>query len=111
MSRVRDHAALAGLPDLCLLMLRLAGWATVTLLAAAGCLVLFFAMLGGFTAQGFFAHLANLATRFGAADPHRRDAFLALARLVGAAAVAVIAACRWRSLARSFTPVEASRHD
>ena len=99
-----------GLPDLCLVVLRLAGWVAVTLLAAAGCLVLFFAMLGGFTAQGFFTHLDNLASRFVAADQVRRAAFLSSGRDTGVAVIALVAVCRWRSLRASLArPQEPAR--
>lgn len=94
----------------CLIALRLAGWSAVTLLTAAGSLVLLFAMLGEYTAEGFFAHLDNLASRFAAADAERRAAFLALSRNVLLIALAVVAAARWRSLVNSFASSEELRH-
>ncbi len=97
-------------PDACLLLLRLSGWSAVTLLATAGCAVLLFAALGGFTVEGFFAHLDNLASRFVAAGPERRESFVGLVRLSSAGLLAVIVLCRWRSLAAVFVlPPEPSR--
>ena len=106
----RPSVARLRVADACLLSLRLVGWLSVTLLAAAGCLVLLFAMLGGFTAEGFFAHLDNLASRFAAADTARREQFLDLAKLAAAGLAAGIAACRWRSLARSLSLSGENRH-
>jgi hypothetical protein len=96
-------------PDLCFVVLRLAGWGAVTLLAAAGCLVLAFLMLGGFTAEGFFANLDNLASRFAAADAGRRERFLDLVLVATTMLAAAVAACRWRSLAASLTIPEEPR--
>ena len=108
--RLRAAVAWARLPDLCLLLLRVTGWLSVTLLASAGCLVLLFAMLGGFTADGFFAHLDNLASRFAAADAERRGQFLSLVRVALVVLILAVAASRWRSLARCLILSEEPRH-
>lgn len=98
------------LPDACLVLLRLSGWATVTALAALGCFVVFFLMLGGFSADGFFSHLANLARRFVEADAARRTQFLSLAGVVTLVLIAIVGACRWRSLLKSFS-IQDAAHD
>ena len=98
------------LPDTCLVTLRLVGWAAVTLLATSGCFVVLFLMLGNFEAHGFFAQLDNLARRFVEADAGRRAQFLSLLTRVALVLLAVISACRWRSLVAAFclTPGEPS---
>ena len=52
-----------------------AGWCATTLLAAAGCLVVLFAMAGNGTLDGFFAQVERLAWHYLAADGARRAAF------------------------------------
>jgi hypothetical protein len=89
-------------PDTCLVSLRLAGWSAVTLLATSGCFVVLFLMLGNFEADGFFAQLDNLARRFVQADPARRAQFLSLVARVALVLLAVVSACRWRSLVAVF---------
>ena len=86
----------------CLVALRLTGWSAVTLLAALGCFVVLFLMLGNFEAYGFFAHLDNLARRFVEADAGRRAGFLALVAKAAVLLLAVMTACRGRSLAAVF---------
>ena len=81
---------------------RLAGWAAVTLLAAAGLFVLVFAAFGNFTLSGFFLQVANLADRFGAADEARRTAFQADLNVIVAVAVAGTMFFRRGSLKRAF---------
>ncbi|MET0504185.1 MAG: hypothetical protein ABWZ85_02570 [Luteibacter sp.] len=88
--------------DACVIGLRLSGWAAVTLLAALGCFVLLFLMLGNFEAAGFFSHLDNLARRFAEADAARRSHFLTLVGWVSVALVLVVTACRMRSLLAVF---------
>lgn len=105
-----DLGARLRLADVCLVSLRLAGWLLVTLLATAGSLVLLFMMLGGFSAEGFFAHLDNLASRFATADQARRDQFLQLARVALAILASGMAACRWRLLARILSAPGETRH-
>lgn len=100
MNALAQARALASsrLPDLCLLTLRLAGWATVTVLATLGCFVVFFLMLGNFSAEGFFAHLANLSSRFTSADVARQSQFLNLSATVSAVLFAGVAISRRSSL-------------
>jgi hypothetical protein len=88
--------------DACLVALRLAGWSVVTLLATLGCFVLVFLILGNFEPNGFFAHLDNLAGRFLEADGVRRTGFVALVLKVAALLLAIMTACRWRSLTAVF---------
>ena len=95
-------------PDACLVALRLSGWLIVTGLAGLGCFVLCFLMLGGFSADGFFSHLANLARRFVAADAARKANFLSLLGTVSIVLAAIVSACRWRSLLRSFSIQDAN---
>lgn len=104
MTAIRTLRAWAGRTgsDACLVALRLAGWSAVTLLATLGCLVLVFLMLGNFSAEGFFAQLDNLARRFLAADPGRREQFLSLAATLAGILLAAVAAFRRHSLAAVF---------
>lgn len=95
----------ARLPDACLVSLRLAGWSAVTLLAALGCFVLFFIMLGDFSAEGFFAQLDNLASRFVEAQPGRRAQFLNLAAIASGIVLAAVAISRRHSLGAVFRAV------
>ena len=89
--------------DLCYFALRLSGWLAVTLLATGGLYVLFFMALGNMTADGFFAQLANLANRFGAAEPARQSLFVGQLGIVTLVLFAVVAAARFRSLAVIFS--------
>ena len=97
--------------DLCYFALRLSGWLALTLLATLGLYTVFFMALGAFSAEGFFAHLANLSVRFGDADPARQTLFvrqLAVATLILFLAVS---AARYRSLAAVFAAASAARKD
>ena len=88
----------------CYLALRLTGWLAVTGLATLGLFVVFFLLLGDMGADGFFAQLANLANRYGAAEPARQASFLDLVGTVAAILFAGVAAARWRSLAALLSP-------
>ena len=81
---------------------RLLGWSAVSLLAAAGLFVVVFAAFGNFALEGFFQQLANLANRFGSADPQRRAAFGDDLLLVGAIALGATMLLRRASLAQVF---------
>lgn len=97
--------------DLCYFVLRLSGWLALTVLATLGLYTVFFMALGAFSAEGFFAHLANLSVRFSDAEPARQALFvrqLAVATLILFLAVS---AARYRSLAAVFTAASAARKD
>ena len=81
---------------------RLLGWTAVTLLVVGGIFVVAFAMLGNFTADGFFLQLANLADRYGTADAVRRTAFHDDLRVVAAIALSATMFFRRGSLGRVF---------
>lgn len=81
---------------------RLLGWSSVTLLAAAGVFVVAFAMLGNFSAEGFFLQLGNLADRYSAADTPRRLAFQSELRFVAAILLLAITFFRRASLMGAF---------
>jgi len=57
------------------LCVELSAWFTFNLFCALGLFVIFFAALGGFELEGFFAHLANIANRFADAGEARRSSF------------------------------------
>ena len=97
--------------DLCYFALRLSGWLAVTLLATGGLYVLFFMALGDMTADGFFAQLANLAVRFGAAEPARQSLFVGQLAVFTCVLFAIVAAARFRSLAAVFSLDSISRKD
>lgn len=88
--------------------LRLSGWLFGTTLASMGCAVLFFVFVGGFTADGFFAHLANLADRHAGATDSSKDEFVRLVFKFWLGTFCIAGLCRWRLLARIFT---GDRHD
>lgn len=70
LSRVGEHSA-----NITALLFRLFGWALANLCICLGLLVLAFFALGGFSIEGFFAHLDNLASRYTAASLDRRVSF------------------------------------
>ncbi|WP_159872089.1 hypothetical protein [Novosphingobium sp. 9U] len=55
--------------------LRLSGWLTVNALVTLGCLTLLFLAIGGFSVSGAMVQLANLSTRYVAADAARQTEF------------------------------------
>lgn len=56
-------------------MLHSLGFMSVTLLMTWGVFVLFFLAIGGFSVDGMMHHLANLSTRYIAADAARLEHF------------------------------------
>jgi len=97
--------------DLCYFALRLAGWLSLTALATLGLYAVFFMALGAFSAEGFFAHLANLSVRFGDAEPARRALFIRQIAVVTLVLFLTVSAARYRSLAAVFSAVSAPRKD
>lgn len=97
--------------DLCLFALRLSGWMALTLLATLGLYTLFFMALGGFGAEGFFAHLANLATRYGEADAGRQAQFVRQLALTTLVLFLAVSAARYRSLVAVFSAPSGPRKD
>lgn len=55
--------------------LRLSAWLGVNLLGASGVLALLALAIGNFHIEGLMLHLANLATRYAAADAARQEQF------------------------------------
>ncbi len=96
---------------LCYFALRLAGWLSLTALATLGLYAVFFMALGAFSAEGFFAHLANLSVRFGDAEPARRAPFVRQIAVVTLVLFLTVSAARYRSLAAVFSAVSAPRKD
>lgn len=78
--------------DLVEIGFRFLGWLAVTTLCAAGILFLLFLLMSGFSAESFFAHLANIASRYLDAEEARRAAFLQTSALffLGCMAVATL---------------------
>lgn len=97
--------------DLCLFALRLSGWMALTLLATLGLYALFFIALGGFGAEGFFAHLANLAARYGEADAGRQTQFVRQLALTTLVLFLAVSAARYRSLVAVFSAPSGPRKD
>ena len=81
-----------------------------SLLATFGVAILFFLMLGDFTALGFFSQVANLGTRFVAADQARRAAFGDQLFVVWLVAFGIVAVTRVRLLGAIITSTKGSRH-
>lgn len=90
--------------------LRFSGWLAMTTLAAMGVTVLFFLMLGNFTPLGFFSQVANLGTRFVAADQARRAAFGDQLFVVWLVAFGIVAVTRVRLLGAIITSTKGPRH-
>ena len=80
--------------DLCFITLRASTFLGSSYLMALGVPLVFFLAISGGDAPSLFAHLANLAERFLAADYARQVSFLAEFKLVLIAAATLIAA--WR---------------
>lgn len=97
--------------DLCYFALRLSGWLALTFLATLGLYAVFFMALGAFSAEGFFAHLANLSVRFGDAEPARRALFVRQLALVTLVLFLTVSAARYRSLAAVFSAVSSQQKD
>ncbi|WP_086740986.1 hypothetical protein [Erythrobacter colymbi] len=117
-SKERTSAANAARPplrgiaaDLCYFVLRLSGWLSLTLLATLGLYTVFFMALGAFSAEGFFAHLANLSVRFGDADTARQGLFVRQLAVVTLILFLIVSAARYRSLAAVFSAEPAPRKD
>lgn len=80
--------------DMCFITLRASTFLGSSYLMALGVPLVFFLAISGGDGSSLFAHLANLATRFLAADYARQVSFLAEFKLVLIAAATLIAA--WR---------------
>ena len=80
--------------DLCFITLRASTFLGSSYLMALGVPLVFFLAISGGDGSSLFAHLANLAERFLAADHARQVSFLAEFKLVLIAAATLIAA--WR---------------
>lgn len=99
------------LADLCYFALRLAGWLALTALATLGLYALLFMALGAFTVDGFFAHLANLSTRFGEADAARQTLFVRQLSVVTLVLFLAVSTARYRSFLAVFSGAPAPRKD
>lgn len=97
--------------ELCYFALRLSGWLALTLLATFGLYAVFFMALGAFSAEGFFAHLANLSVRFGDAEPARQSIFVRQLAVVTLILFLGVSAARYRSLAAVFSAEVPARKD
>lgn len=64
-----------GLQDLAFIAIRLIAWGSINALAVLGCTVAAFLVISGGEPNIFFAHVENLASRFGDADPARQSRF------------------------------------
>jgi hypothetical protein len=82
--------------------LRLSGWLTVNVLAAAGVVALVLFAIGSFSLPQTMIQLANLADRYVAADAARRGQFDHIVLFGLAAAFGACAFFRRAGLARAF---------
>jgi hypothetical protein len=80
--------------DLCFITLRASTFLGSSTLMALGVPLIFFLAISGGDGASLFAHLANLAERFRAADYARQISFLSEFRLVLIACATLIAALR-----------------
>ncbi|MDQ2765339.1 MAG: hypothetical protein M3Y22_18245 [Pseudomonadota bacterium] len=94
----------------CYILLRLAGWFAMTLLATFGAGLLFFLMIGDFTAIGFFSQIANLGTHFVAAGAVRRAAFQDQLHAAALIVFTTIGLLRWRGLIAIVNSTKDSHH-
>ena len=102
----RSHAA-----DLCYIVLRGSTFLASSYLMALGLPLLFFLLISGGDAGVFFAHLANLAVRFGEAEPARQVIFVRQLAVVTIILFLGVSAARYRSLAAVFSAASAARKD
>ena len=105
----RHHLGRA-VADTSYVALRLSGWLMMTALATLGVLVLFFMLIGDFTPIGFFSHVANLGTRFVAADSARRAVFGDELFFTFIVAFGVVALLRGKLLLAIVTSTKGTRH-
>lgn len=110
-AHARHHTVRWIVADLCYFALRMSGWLALTLLATLGLYAVFFMALGAFSAEGFFAHLANLSVRFGDAEPARQSLFVRQLAVVTLVLFLTVSAARYRSLAAVFSADPAARKD
>ena len=93
--------------DICHITLRAGGFLASSYLMALGMPLLFFLAISGGEAGALFAHLANMADRFLAADHARQAAFLGEIKLVLIGLATLLAAIRLprflRDLARELS--------
>ena len=89
--------------DVLVIVLRLSGWMTTTLMATLGIATLFFLILGSFTLSGTMLQLDNLTSRYLVADAARQAQFNSIAHAVLGHSFALIAFFRRASLRAAFT--------
>lgn len=82
--------------------LRLAGWLAVNVLCALGCLTIVFLAIGSFTVSGTMLQLANLSTRYVAADLGRQSEFNTILLVGGTLFFCATAFFRRATLARAL---------
>jgi hypothetical protein len=80
--------------DMCFITLRASTFLGSSYLMALGVPLVFFLAISGGDGSSLFAHLANLAERFRAADHARQVSFLSEFKLILIAAATLIAALR-----------------
>lgn len=92
--------------DICHIAVKASGFLATSYLMALGAPLLFFLAISGGDAGALFAHLANMADRFLAADHARQAAFLGEVKLVLIGLATLLAAIRLprflRDLAREL---------
>jgi hypothetical protein len=101
-ARLRSHDHGPAWADTAVIGLRLAGWLAVTSLASAGVISLAAFALGSFSLPQTMLQLANLATRYVAADGSRQDQFNRIVEWGFWGSFLTIAFFRRASLARVF---------
>ena len=92
--------------------LHVAGFLATTLLMTWGIMVLFFILIGGFSLDGMMHHVANLSTRYVAADEGRISHFKLIVGAVQLVlAIAIIFFRRHSLLPRSNARAGAANND
>ena len=82
--------------------MRITGWISVSVLAALGCFVVFFIMLGNFDLGTFFLQVDNLASRYADADTVRRAGFVTILTQVSLGVFFLVCLFRLGSLLAIF---------
>lgn len=86
--------------------LGLLGWVTVNLLCTLGCLMIVFLAIGSFTVSGTMLQLANLSTRYVAADVGRQSEFNTILLVGGTLLFCATAFFRRAALARALEEIK-----
>lgn len=99
LNNTRDDSALTrARKDASYIVVEFGSWLAFNSICALGLIVLFFAALGGFQLEGFFAHVGNISERFADAGAGRRDSFAGQLSFTIMALITIVSVLRYSSL-------------